>query len=297
MKTILFLLCAAAGFFFSAYQKKQTAPARDVEALTKPLLKPSILIAKTGKTTRSYFGGLPPSWHGFVWPEKDGLPLAFLACIDCAELPRVPELDWLPATGRLLFFYDTENQPWGFDPKDRGGWKVVYVGPEAALSETAAALSETAAAPAKAPHPPIPKKAVSFRVAALPPALGDTSLDALELSDAEADALAEHRQTLFQNQPHHQIGGYPDPVQDPAMDEESQLASNGIYCGNAEGYKDPRVEKLKPGASEWSLLFQMDTDEDLNLMWGDAGMLYFWIKRDDARAKKFENAWLILQCG
>lgn len=32
------------------------------------------------------------------------------------------------------------------------------------------------------------------------------------------------------------------------------------------------------------------------MMWGDLGRLYFWIRDDDLAARRFEKAWLILQC-
>lgn len=35
---------------------------------------------------------------------------------------------------------------------------------------------------------------------------------------------------------------------------------------------------------------------DGGLMWGDAGCLYFRIRRDDLEARRFDQAWLILQC-
>lgn len=31
-------------------------------------------------------------------------------------------------------------------------------------------------------------------------------------------------------------------------------------------------------------------------MWGDVGMIYFWIQDEAARRGDFSNAWLILQC-
>jgi uncharacterized protein YwqG len=31
-------------------------------------------------------------------------------------------------------------------------------------------------------------------------------------------------------------------------------------------------------------------------MWGDAGILYFWIREEDARAGRFDQAWAVLQC-
>ncbi len=41
----------------------------------------------------------------------------------------------------------------------------------------------------------------------------------------------------------------------------------------------------------------MDSDDELKIMWGDAGMIYFGVRREDARKLKFDNTWVILQCG
>ena len=38
----------------------------------------------------------------------------------------------LPTAGLLLFFYDTETQPWGFDPLDAPGSCVLFVKAETA---------------------------------------------------------------------------------------------------------------------------------------------------------------------
>ena len=80
------------------------------------------------------------------------------------------------------------------------------------------------------------------------------------------------------------------------MDLEAQLVSHGIYCGDPSGYQSPRAKELRAGAADWSLLFQIDSDEDGEMMWGDAGMLYFWIRREDAAQGKFDKTWVILQC-
>jgi uncharacterized protein YwqG len=31
-------------------------------------------------------------------------------------------------------------------------------------------------------------------------------------------------------------------------------------------------------------------------MWGESGILYFWIRRDDLRARRFDKVWMTLQC-
>jgi uncharacterized protein YwqG len=33
------------------------------------------------------------------------------------------------------------------------------------------------------------------------------------------------------------------------------------------------------------------------MMWADLGRVYFWIREEDLRERRFERAWAILQCG
>ncbi|TCD03493.1 DUF1963 domain-containing protein [Pedobacter psychroterrae] len=89
--------------------------------------------------------------------------------------------------------------------------------------------------------------------------------------------------------------GQPDVIQNE-MELECELVTNGLYCGDPSGYNDPRAEKLRPNAKDWRLLLQIDSNEETEMMWGDVGRLYFWIKEEDLAAKRFENSWCILQC-
>ena len=98
--------------------------ARRVAEVVDPLRQPTVLLRKINGESRSYLGGVPPTYPGFAWPVKGSRPLGFLACIDLSEIPTV---DWLPKAGLLLFFYDLDKQPWGFDPADRGSWAVMHV--------------------------------------------------------------------------------------------------------------------------------------------------------------------------
>jgi len=268
------------------------AHGRDVAELTRPLFRPAISVIKSNEATRSYVGGAPPASPALSWPTRKGHAFSFIACIDCSELPRTDELDWLPRTGLLLFFYDMQDQPWGFDPKDRGGSATIYLPASGTID------SQTALPPSELPaEATIPKRFLKFAITMLPPSWETPQLAALGLSEQEMDVFMDQRSELYGDQPHHQIGGYPDPIQNPEMDEECQLVTNGLYCGDATGYNDPRATELRKEADGWSLLFQVDSDDELKIMWGDAGMIYFWIRRDDARSLKFDNTWVILQCG
>jgi uncharacterized protein YwqG len=266
---------------------------RDFPRRTAHLFKDAISVAKSDAVTKSYFGGRPPLSAHYAWPTRNGRPLAFLACIDCSELPRSADLDWLPSSGLLLFFYDLKDQPWGFDPKDRGGSATVYV-PAAEVGDRSSLATPPVPLDADSV---LPQRHVAFHLTKFPPSWESPELKALGLKQAEMDRFMDQREALYGNKPHHQVGGFADPVQNPEMDEECQLVTQGLYCGDSSGYNDPRAAKLKEAAGEWSLLFQMDSDDDLHTMWGDAGMIYFWVRRSEARNLKFDNTWVILQCG
>jgi uncharacterized protein YwqG len=78
---------------------------------------------------------------------------------------------------------------------------------------------------------------------------------------------------------------------------ECQLVTNGIYCGSPDGYRSAQAQLLKAGAADWMLLLQLDTDEDgPGWMWGDAGCLYFWLRRQDLAERRFDRVWAVLQC-
>ncbi len=80
------------------------------------------------------------------------------------------------------------------------------------------------------------------------------------------------------------------------MEEDCQLASGGVYCGNSDGYNSKEAEKLRSELLDWKLLLQFDSDDEIEAMWGDMGMLYFWVRESDAKNCDFSKPWLILQC-
>jgi uncharacterized protein YwqG len=43
-------------------------------------------------------------------------------------------------------------------------------------------------------------------------------------------------------------------------------------------------------------LLQLDSDEEAGMMWGDRGMLYFWIPEEALAPRRFGEVWTILQC-
>ena len=270
-------------------KKDDDEPVRDVAALAAPLSVPAVHIVKTDAPSRSHFGGVPNLPAGIDWPQRNGARLGFLARLSLAEIHRAHPIDWLPHDGALLFFYDINGQAWGFDPKDRGSAVVLRVPdlPDPASQPDARTRGHESA---------LPHRNAAFRRIDTLPSVERDAAGALELSDKESDLYIDLANEVFHGAPKHQVAGLPAPVQGDRMELECQLVSNGLYCGDESGYADPRVGPLAPGAANWRLLLQFDTDDDLGVMWGDAGVIYYWVEADPARAGRFDNAWLILQC-
>ena len=80
------------------------------------------------------------------------------------------------------------------------------------------------------------------------------------------------------------------------MQIECALVSAGHSTGDAKAYRDPAMQSIRNTAPEWLLLAQIGTDEKANMMWGDSGQLYVWIRREELRARNFNKARIILQC-
>jgi len=89
--------------------------------------------------------------------------------------------------------------------------------------------------------------------------------------------------------------GSPMEVQNP-MEEMCQLCFHGFDAVEYDMNFDPEVAHLKEGVKDWQLLLQLDCDGNLDWMWGDAGMVYFWIRSQDLEPQNFSNVWCEMQC-
>jgi uncharacterized protein YwqG len=89
----------------------------------------------------------------------------------------------------------------------------------------------------------------------------------------------------------HRLLGHPDPIQGD-MQQECQFASHGLRPGEA-GESDA---ELLGGAVDWRLLLQVDSQDEVGMMWSDVGRIYFWITEGALAAADWQDCWLILQC-
>lgn len=248
----------------------------------------------------SRIGGRPDVPSDFVWPTYEGSsydvelkcrPLSFLAQINLRDVAAWDEEHLLPTEGILSFFYELETMQWGFDPKDEGSARVFWFPDSETLSP--ADFPDNMEQDFILPELPInctPQVSLpDYWCMKLP---DEVTWDDYYACCATCDYTEAEDVT--------KLLGHPNVIQNP-MEEECERVTRGYRCGNPEDYqKVPEAEKedISAKASEWRLLFQMGTVEtdDYELMFGDAGYIYFWIRREDLLNRRFDRIWLILQC-
>lgn len=190
----------------------------------------------------------------------------------------------------LYFFYELVTMKWGYDPKDKGCARVFYIENPYDL--------QTIDFPNDLEEDYIlPEFELSF---ASQIDLPDYEEISEYIPDLDWDSYDEEKVLYGYKEPDEGISkllGYADLIQGTML-LECEEVTNGIYCGNIPSIPDAQQKEMLHNSQEWVLLFQMSTVEtaDYELMFGDCGSIYFYIRKQDLFEKNFENVWLILQC-
>ena len=245
---------------------------------------------------KSKIGGKPYLPKDFIWPYYQGLPLSFLAQINLEEVSSLDKDKLLPDKGILYFFYELETQEWGYSPQDKGCAKVFYY--EDISNFSLIDFPENMEDDYK-----ISEFKVSFKSNISLPSYENFYLflkehDTFKEQDISfSDFIPLYDELFIPDNNYTKLLGHPEVIQNP-MEEECEAVTRGFDMGGIESYPKQYQKEIKSASKDWILLFQMDTVEtsDYELMFGDSGHIYFWIKKEDLANKNFENIWLILQC-
>ena len=214
---------------------------------------------------------------------------------NCAELAKFDKEHLLPDHGLLSFFYETDTQCWGYDPKDKGCACVYWFEDIFALSAAnfPADMEEDFKFPmvkikmdSKITYPSWQDFSEVFP--------NEKDYDAFD--EVWAERMEDDSKEMENNS---QLLGWPFVIQN-SMFAECDLVTQGYYLGNGwiKIPKEIRQRAEDSARDRWVLLFQLDTVEcdDFELMFGDDGLIYFYITKEDLAARRFDRIWLILQC-
>lgn len=252
-------------------------------------IKPSIRI-KTEQLQGEYvlggsrMGGLPDLPLDTHWPTLENkYPMIFLGQINLKDLSSFSCASILPKDGILSFFV--------VDPHDEKFEKFVLLKPGVFESKNITKVLFIAGKDLVRKNAPagvsvLKSCVLTFGEEETFPQFESAAYEAIGVgqgifTELVSDAV-EEEQTL------HRILGYPDQIQ-------GDVAASVQQCFE-KNWENPDWESLAEQGKELILLFQMDSDDNLDVMWGDGGMLYFYIKPEDLANTDFSNVWCEEQC-
>ena len=185
------------------------------------------------------------------------------------------------------FLYDCEQSAWGFDPNDKGSWRV-YFSPHEPLCRTS-------------PSIPIPEHAayascgLTFADGLTFPGGESLYIQALNLTDGERYKYLEFHADQETGSDAHQLLGHPSELQ-------GEISSNANWHPMESIVAMRKVTNillfvlLNPAHPNGRFYSKCDSDDNVGWMWCHVGRLYFWITESDLMSRRFENVWMILQC-
>ena len=244
----------------------------------------------------SKFGGKPDLARGADWPawnDRSGhrRPMKFFTQVDLAAATKAAPgpLD-LPAAGLLSFFadFDRDGEISGLYSWEQQGARVIYTPAGTDLQRFDSPVPPlTSAALAMVPMWSWPQD---------PPAgvdLTDGEFDALESLDREYEVELRGIAGQWHLDGRHQLGGHARYIQHP-VEEEVVQAVNGVF--DAGSFDHASYEATKDQAKDWRLILQLDSDSGLDVMWGDAGTIYWEARHADASAGVWNRTAFNFQC-
>ena len=276
-----------------------------LQALGKNSIELKITGKEEYKPGATRFGGQPDVPSDFIWPTYEGespfdhvakdRPLTFLAQFNCEELAQFDTEHLLPNHGLLSFFYETDTQCWGYDPKDKGCARVYWFEDISTLS--AADFPADMEEDFKFPM-------VKIKLAQKNSYLSWADFSEMFQDEEDYDAFDAAWEALTgkdaeELEGRSQLLGWPDVIQN-SMFEECDMVTQGYYLGSGWDKipKEIRQRARESARDRWMMLLQLDTVEqgDFELMFGDCGHIYFYITKEDLAERRFDRVWLILQC-
>jgi uncharacterized protein YwqG len=244
----------------------------NIEATIKPFIKITAKPEDHLRLWQSKFGGVPYFPKGLQYPvDSKGQAMFLLAQINFSE---TPPLNSFPETGILQFYISGGSDLYGAcfeSPARQDDFKVLYF-PEVAEAEEQLVkdfgfLSKPEISPIgkqsslafSLEHAPIPAVDYQFE----PGILNLNPKSKYEIYDAYQKVYEEYEK-LFRSEGH-KIGGYPYFTQNDPREFDTYKGENHI------------------------LLFQMDSDHEAGIMWGDCGVANFFISEQDLANKDFSR--------
>lgn len=266
------------------------------------LIKPSIrlkLVKKYCDQGQTKFGGIPDLPRSINWPiNSDIKPYSFICQIRLSEIKNYDEKAELPNRGMIYVFFNLDSMDDGkiiyyestddltipLVPEELKEKRRSWIQKLLRLQGKKFVLDEFGVEIFREYHLPSWNSLKLERL--LKSIDGDIKQTAIFRKEVHEESLFLDGDEIELTTNHHLLGNY-----------------NGIQHGYHElellegrtRQKNLSIKKIDE-ALKWKLLFQLDSDNNLGLNWGDWGKIYFFIEEQDLIERKFDKVKIIGEC-
>ncbi len=275
--------------------------AEEVKKLLRPYIR--VYTKKNDNDTldigKSKIGGLPDLPKGIDWPysEEDNQHMHFIAQFKLDEVAEYDKEHLLPKTGYLFFFacyseigkviyfegkekeLEKKEIPETLKPKEPSFWKKIFKIKPAKMvyDECQVNFEKQYSIPSwDSVYADIVQKEKSIEL---------KPVDAYSEKYLNEDVIIRKAE---ENVTNHHFLGYADGIQDSFQEIHVNIEPDFNWENiTIDQYKD---------FSKWILLLQLDTDPNADMMWGDAGRLYYMIQKEDLKNHKFDKIKATMDC-
>jgi uncharacterized protein YwqG len=248
-------------------------------------------------TGNSKIGGLPDLPVNTPWPiPAGGGNYSFLCQINLQEIASFEGSDVLPSMGMLYFFSDLNSGDGGlviYSPDINNLYHPEI--PLALVQKKVSLLKRIFGA--KDQNKIIKERGISFFTDYNFPSWDSLRLEKLcrqlgtdiKPIDAFGENIFEqsYDEGETEQTPNHHLMGLYQGIQNEFIEID--------FITSTAKIEDLTITEIDK-ALEWRLLFQMDSETELDLFFGDAGRLYFFIHESDLRKFKFDNIRMSADC-
>lgn len=243
------------------------------EQSNKPLLSISLHVEENILKTDCKVFGQPYFPKNMPYPTNEqGEPLKLLAQLNFEQMPV---FEHFPTSGLLQFYVDPYDDVSGMDFDDgtnQANFRVIYhetIEKDMLSDEELPTFNEE-----NLMMPGNTEAKMYFKEATKPVSFVDYRAKEFALPSFDFDEAWEEYMEMYYAQPMHQVGGYSYFTQE----DPRNYASNGY-----EAYE--------------IMLLQIDSDMEIDLMWGDMGIGNFFITAEDLDARNFSRVLYNWDCG
>lgn len=229
-----------------------------------------------GKVSQSKFGGIPYFPKEMDYPhDEHGVPMFLLAQINFEE---VPNLELYPKTGILQFFVPFDDDAYGIDFDDlthQQNFRVIY-------HPTILPIEELVGDFSFLQHPDEDKlpfsheMTLSFQVKEEYISQSDFRFEQLLGEKIDLEEVVDGIE-LYEHYADH-------------------ISSSGHKIGGYAYFTQMDVRDSSTYQNHKHLLFQMDSDDENDIMWGDVGVANFFIREEDLKKLNFDNVLYTWDC-